>query len=72
MQVKVGDKIYDGGNEPVMIIITSAEKELIADMPEGRYRFCSYPAEQEWVADDYKKIKAWMEADPQKFFSIVT
>ena len=54
MQVKVRGAIYDSKNEPVMIILSDEEKELLAHMPDER--FCDYPKDLEPEA-----ILAWME-----------
>ena len=36
MKVKVGNKIYDGENEPVMVILSKGDKKNIANMiPSG-------------------------------------
>lgn len=60
MQVKVGNKIYDGEQEPVMVILSDFEKQQIAQMAPGSNRFCSYPSTEEWMSDGYKKIREWM------------
>lgn len=60
MKVKVGNKIYDGENEPVMVILSKGEKEQIANMDPDATKYCVYPEKDEWTADEYKKIKAWM------------
>ena len=43
MKVKIGDKIYNSFHEPIMIILTNKEKELISQMEDTL--FCSYPDE---------------------------
>ncbi len=61
MKVKVGDKIYDGKNQPVMVILSKGEKQQIADMLLEATKYCIYPSTEEWTKNDYKKIKEWME-----------
>lgn len=61
MKVKVGDKTYDGNNEPVMMILSKGEKEQIANMHPDAMKYCVYPSTEEWIEDDYAKIKAWMK-----------
>ena len=61
MKVKVGDKIYDGEEEPVMIILSEGNKQQIADMHPEATMYCVYPPTEEWTKDDYAKIKKWME-----------
>ena len=60
MKVKVGDRIYDGEKEPVMVILSEDDKGLIASMEVGATKYCSYPEESKWINDDYKLIKKWM------------
>ena len=43
MKVKVGDKIYDGEKEPIMIILTDADKRNIASMHDDCAKYCQYP-----------------------------
>ena len=42
MKVKVGGRIFDSEKEPILIILTSEEKELIQNMGD-QTRFCSFP-----------------------------
>jgi len=59
MKVKVGNKVYDGENEPVMVILSEGEKDQIANMGDCK-KYCVYPSSEEWTANDFEKIKAWM------------
>jgi len=61
MKVKVGDKVYDGEKEPVMIILSEGNKQQIADMHPDATKYCVYPDTEEWTEDDYAKIKTWMK-----------
>lgn len=61
MKVKVGDKIYDGNNEPIMVILSKGEKEQIAKMHPNATKYCVYPNIPEFAKDKHKKIKAWMK-----------
>lgn len=60
MKVKVGNFVYDGENEPVMIIVSKGERQQIADMAPELTKYCVYPDEEKWTRDDYKAIKSWM------------
>lgn len=62
MKVKVGDKIYDGKNEPIMIILNKGEKQQIANMHPDATRYCQCPTTEEWTD---KKIEKWMEVEPE-------
>lgn len=61
MKVKVRDKVYDGSKEPVMVILDPGEKQQISNMAPEATRYCVYPGDDEWLKDDYKLIKEWME-----------
>jgi hypothetical protein len=43
MRVKIGDHIYDANLEPIMLILSDAEKEQIASMEASAHRYCQYP-----------------------------
>ena len=61
MKVKVGNKIYDGQKEPVMVILSKGERQQIAEMLPDATKYCMYPDSKEWIDNDHKKIKRWME-----------
>lgn len=56
MKVKVGNKIYDGELEPVMVILTQEDKENIATMDKEATKYCQYPE-----GSDPNKILEWMK-----------
>jgi hypothetical protein len=60
MKVKVGDKVYDGGREPVMVILTSIDKANISAMADGAFRYCSFPE-----SFGRANALAWMSAVPK-------
>jgi len=43
MKVKIGNKIYDGEEEPIMIIFEGKDKENIINMVEGCTKYCQAP-----------------------------
>lgn len=58
MKVKVGDTVYDGEKEPVMVILDDNDKKNIASMSSKETKYCSYPASgmtpgeaEEWMED---------------------
>ncbi len=61
MKIKIGERIVDGVDEPVMVILSDADKANIAAMTPGATRYCSYPENS-----DSKEIDRWMEADDDK------
>jgi len=56
MKVKVGNKVYDGNNEPVMVILTPEDKFNISHMEEHATKYCSYPE-----GTPHQKIIEWMD-----------
>jgi len=60
MKVKVGNKVYDGKKEPVMVILSEGEKKQIADMHPDATKYCVYPDTEKWTKNNYANIKAWM------------
>ena len=57
MRVKVGNKVYDGENEPIMVILTDQDKENITNMHPECTKYCMHPVEDQWTAE---AIKEWM------------
>jgi hypothetical protein len=43
MKVKIGDTVYDGAEEPVMVILSPEDKQNIASMLPDATKYCSYP-----------------------------
>lgn len=56
MKVKVGESVFDAEIEPVMVILTEADKANIANMPRNKTKYCGFPA-----GTDLKWIGRWME-----------
>ena len=56
MKVKVGDKIYDGENQPVMVILSDADKENIKNMLPVCTKYCSFPEDA-----SSEIVEKWME-----------
>ena len=56
MKIKIGNKIYDGEKEPVMVILTDQDKKNIFDMLPHCTKYSVYP-------DSYSidEIKKWMD-----------
>jgi hypothetical protein len=43
MKVKIGNKIYNEEDEPILLILNSEEKNLIKNMSKEDCNYCSYP-----------------------------
>ena len=56
MRVKIGEAIYDSENEPLMVILSAADKENIRNMMPEATCYASFP--DCWGNDD--KMRAWM------------
>ena len=61
MKVKVKDKVYDGEEEPVMVIFSDSDKENIKNMSPTATKYCSYP---EFIS--FKEISKWMKDSGDK------
>lgn len=57
MKIKVRDKIYDGKEEPIMVILTDHDKRNIAHMHPDNAKYCQFP-ETLYKA---KEIIKWMD-----------
>lgn len=57
MKVKIGGIIYSSEDEPIMIILSEKQKELIANMGDC-LKFCSYPDDDKYTIE---MIKEFME-----------
>ena len=62
MKVKIKNKVYDGKKEPVMIIVSGAERKQIASMDPRCSRYCQFP-EDKCTIDEIKK---WMMEPPKE------
>ena len=54
MRVKIGDKIYDSREEPIMIILEEYNKRDIENMSNEDMRYCVFP--QEMNEDDIERF----------------
>jgi len=57
MKVKVGNKIYDGKKEVVMVILSKQDKINIANMLKTCTKYCEFPEDKYTV----KEIQKWMK-----------
>ena len=60
MKVKIGGKIYDSNDIPIMLILSEDDKELISFMHTDNYKYCSFPNKDTYTPT---AIKLFMEAD---------
>lgn len=61
MKVKIGNKIYDPNNEPIMLILDDQDKENIKNMLPSATRYCAFPDGM-----DLKGIEKFMDDKPLK------
>jgi len=66
MKVKIGDKIYNGEKEPVMVTLTEEEKEQINNMSPDNKGYCVYPDTKEWTENNFAKIVKWMKTETEE------
>jgi hypothetical protein len=58
MKIKVGDKIYDGNEEPIMVILEDYDKENILNMAPEAIKYCHFPEDMsEDDARNFMKIE---------------
>ena len=57
MKVKVGNKIYDGEAEPVMVILTDSDKANIAHMLPECTKYAAFPDDLGWSDEE---MYEWM------------
>lgn len=63
MKVKIGDTIYQGKDQPVMVVLTDKDKENIANMLPEATKYCEFPDSmtedeaQEWMAESNNNDK---------------
>lgn len=55
MKVKIGNEIYDSSKEPIMLILTDIDKDLISRMHPKAFKYCAFP--DTWQENEIKK---WM------------
>lgn len=58
MKVKVGDRVYNGSEQPVMVILTDQDKRNIAAMHRECTKYCEAPDGM-----SAKDIEVWMNKD---------
>jgi hypothetical protein len=54
MKVKIGDKIFDSEEEPIMIILNEGDKRNISSMHEDVTKYCTFP--ENWNIEDIKEF----------------
>ena len=55
MRIKIGDQIFDGSDQPIMVVLDETDRKNIANMPESATRYCLHPPMM-----DQKELDAWM------------
>lgn len=64
MNVKVGDTIYEGNKEIVMVRLSPEDKKYIANMADDEYSYCNYP--DGWTKE---QVRQWMLDRKKKHLS---
>ena len=62
MKVKVGDEVYSGEDQPVMVILTDGDKYNISHMAADATRYAVFPDDLDW--SDEEKL-AWMKSNKE-------
>ena len=58
MKVKIDDKVYDGYDQPVMVILTDRDKRKISELDVEDEKYCHYP-----TGMGIDVINTWMNQD---------
>lgn len=58
MKVKVGDKMYSGDEQPIMVILTDGDKRNITNMLPEATKYAEYPDTY-----DQEEVLRWMEEE---------
>ena len=56
MKVKIGYKIYDSTEQPIMLILSDSDKENIKNMLPDAEKFCTFPDDEEYTEGMIKKF----------------
>jgi hypothetical protein len=56
MKVKIGNDVYDGSEQPIMVVLTDVDKENIHNMPMENHKYCQYP---DTMSEEY--VRKFME-----------
>lgn len=56
MKVKIGDRVYDGEEQPIMVVLTDADKANIANMAPECSKYAAFPEGM-----DEAEVRLWME-----------
>lgn len=64
MKVKIGERIYDSNDEPIMLILDETDKKNISNMHDDKFKFISYPKDMK-----LEDVRNWIdgEKDKEKF-----
>jgi len=63
MKVKIGGKIYNSDETPIMLILSECDKQDISLMQKGNNKYCKYPNKDTYTPT---AIRLFMEADNEK------
>ncbi len=61
MKIKIGDKIFDPNDEPIMLILDKKDKENISNMLPEATKYCAFPD-----GYDIDAVKKFMKTDTVK------
>jgi len=61
MIVKIGDKVYDAEEEPIMLILSDSDKENLANMHSDKNKFITFPEGM-----DIKEVREFMKIEDKE------
>lgn len=57
MQVKIGDKMFDSKEQPIMVVLSEADKRNIMNMNDDAKKYASFPEN----FGTPEEMRAWMK-----------
>lgn len=57
MKIKIGNKVYESKNQPIMVILTDQDKINIACMEETDFNYCQFNPDKSTP----EQIDEWMK-----------
>lgn len=58
MKIKIGNKIYSGKDQPIMVILTKQDKQNIENMLPNATKYCEFPDNMQ-----EEEIRDWMKVN---------
>lgn len=67
MRIKIGDKIYHGEDEPIMVLLEQNDLDLLTQQPQAFRLLCMYPSDKYEPEDILQWMSAGVVNRPREF-----